>query len=221
MSLTFGQIVGKIEEVAIDLLFEGMKGYVTELSTYNGELGDRENLVKRLQNLSKSHSFPLVWVGYSGGDDVRFPDDGLIPNVPLTLQHQGTLIVACCCDDERSQYTKRRTGQPLTRAGGQALSHRMMSDVRGILANRQLVTRVDNQDVILNEGELIPLANDYIERITNVTAVAIPFSFYFNYTTTNTATPFPPVKEIAFEIDTRNNLTGQGGRPGVHINFIN
>ena len=61
MSLSFGEKVSKLEEAAVDLLFDGMP-YVRVVSTYNGELGDRPKLIEALKTLSRD--FPLVLLGY-------------------------------------------------------------------------------------------------------------------------------------------------------------
>ncbi len=191
MTLTFGEKIGRLEEVIVDLLFTGMP-YVKVVSTYNGELGDRAKLVEALRTLKGE--MPLVLIGYTGGKDepVGRPPS---PNGPLELRHEATIEVVCCADDSRAQYKRERAGGTLTRKGGMALSHRMFSDVRELLTNRQFAVTVDDEQVVLNEGELIPLDNEYIERITGLTAVSTPFGLYFDYATPDHAEP--PAGEIA------------------------
>jgi len=215
MSLTFGERIGRIEERAVDTVFTATSSYVNEVSTYNGELGDRENLIQVLRSLTGN--FPLVWVGYTGGEDEEIDVPGQ-SGAPLVMRHKGTLIVVCVADDTRGQYRKRKSGSHLTRAGDIALTHRMLSDVRMALGGLQLTATVGGEEEILNPRELRPLANEYIERITNITAVAVPFSFAFNYETTDRRVPGVPITEIHYGITPLTaDRAAPGGTPGVHL----
>lgn len=191
MRLMLGQLVGLLEEKVVDLIFDGMT-YVKTVRTYNGELGDRAKLAEAVKTLKDE--LPLVLVAYSGGEDVEW-DGNLHPNTPRDKQHEATVTLVCCSDDSRSQYVRKRGKDPLTRKDGQALSHRMMSDARDLLDNRQLTTAVDDEEVVLNVGQLDANSNDYVERITGLTAVAVNFTCVFAYTTPDHTTE--PGGEIA------------------------
>jgi phage gp37-like protein len=183
--LTFGEKVSRLEEAIVELLFAGMP-YVRVVATYNGELGDRPKLVEALKTLKGD--YPLVFVGYTGGtnEPVGRPPSG---NAPLELRHTGTIELVACADDSRAQYKRVRGADALTRHGGMALTHRMFSDSLDLLSNRQLTTRVEDDDLLLNEGELIPADVDYIERVTGLTAVSITFDFSFAFCTADHSTP--------------------------------
>jgi hypothetical protein len=212
MSLTFGEKVGYLEEAIVDLLFGGMD-YVHVVSTYNGELGDRAKLIEALKTLKGD--FPLVLLGYTGGpiDPTGRPPT---PNGPLEVRHEGTIEVVSCADDSRAQYKKTRGGAVLTRKGGQALSHRMFSDVLEQLSNRQLTKQIAGETVILNEGELIPTGIDYIERVTGLTAVSTTFSLYFDHTTTDhTAPPSGEIARVNFDITPEREPRDMNQPPGV------
>jgi hypothetical protein len=210
---SFGEKVSLIEEAIVELLFDEMP-YVRVVSTYNGELGDRDKLVEALRTLK--NDFPLVLVGYTGGTDevVRRP---ATPNGPTELIHHGTVEIVSCADDSLAQFKHVRGAAPLTRKGGMALTHRMFSDTRALLTNRQFTKTVGGDEkVILNEGELVPQDNDYVERITGMTAVSTPFTLSFSYVTPGA--PAPPsgvVNLINFSID-----SPAGGAltqlPGIH-----
>jgi hypothetical protein len=212
-TLTFGEKVGRIEEAIVDLLFGGMD-YVRIVSTYNGELGDRPRLVEALRTLKGD--FPLVLVGYTGGpfeETVRTP----APNAPLDERHHGGIEIVSCSDDSRSQYKLVRDSKPLTRKDGQALSHRMFSDVIALLSNRQLTATVGGEQVILNEGELIPRSVDYIERLTGMTAVSTTFSLYFDYTSAdNRAAPSGEIARVNFDITPERSPEPMNEPPGVY-----
>lgn len=204
--LTFGEKVSRLEEAVVDLLFTEMP-YVRVVATYNGELGDRPKLVEALKTLKGD--YPLVFVGYTGGTNelVGRPPSG---NAPLELRHTGTIELVACADDSRAQYRRVRGSQALTRHGGMALTHRMFSDGLGLLSNRQLTARSEDEDVILNEGELIPADVDYIERVTGLTAVSTTFNFYFDFwTADHRVAPSGEIVKINFDVGTR----GRGGAP--------
>jgi phage gp37-like protein len=213
MSLTLGQLVGRLEEEVVDLVFDGMP-YVKTVRTYNGELGDRAKLAEALKALK--NEFPLVLVAYSGGEDVEW-DGSREPNAPRDKQHEATLTVVCCADDLRHQYVRNRGQSALTRKDGQALSHRMMSDVRDILDNRQLTTEVDGEEAILNVGQLDATGNDYVERITGVTAIAVSFSCAFAYTTPDhSAEPSGEIAKINFSVGSSRGPADLRYPPGIH-----
>lgn len=210
--LTFGQKVSLLEEAIVDTLFTGMP-YVNVVATYNGELGDRPKLVEALKTLKGD--FPLVLVGFTGGTNelVGRPPTA---NKPLTLSHTGTIEIVSCADDSRAQYKRVRESQPLTRHGGMALTHRMFSDELDLLSNRQFKKRVEDEDIILNEGELIPANVDYIERVTGLTAVSLTFDFSFAFCTADHSTPpSGEINLINFDVGPRGG--GQQFRhpPGI------
>lgn len=213
MSLSLGQLVGLLEEKVVDLVFDGMT-YVKTVRTYNGELGDRARLAEALKALK--NEFPLVLVAYSGGEDVEW-DGSREPNTPRDKQHEGTLTLVCCADDSRHQYVRNRGQSALTRKDGQALSHRMMSDVRNLLDNRQLKTEVDGEKVILNVGQLDATGNDYVERITGVTAIAVSFECVFAYTTQDySEEPSGEIARINFSVGSSRGPAELRHPPGIY-----
>lgn len=212
-SFSIGEKVSLIEEAIVERLFAGMP-YVNVVATYNGELGDRPKLVEALKTLKGD--FPLIFVGYTGGTDklVRRP---ATPNSPTEMIHHGTIEIVSCADDSRAQYKRMRSAaDPLTRKGGMALTHRMFSDVRGLLTNRQMTKTVGDEKVILNEGELIPTDNDYVERITGLTAISTPFTLSFSYVTPGE--PAPPsgvINLVNFTIESPDG-SALNQPPGIH-----
>ena len=217
MSLSFGDKVGKLEEAIVDLLFAGMP-YVSTVSTYNGELSDRPKLIEALKTLKGM--LPLVLVAYTGGTDEEVAGSP-VPNAPVEIIHHATIEVVYCADDSRAQYKRVRAGDSLTRKGNQALTHRMFSDGRAILSGRQLTIEADGDTQILNEGELTPVANDYIERMPALTAVSTPFTLSFRYTSPDHREPYGgEITTINFDI----GRIGDDGRnlehpPGVFPRF--
>ena len=214
MTLSLGEKVGRLEEGTVELLFAGMP-YVNVVATYNGELGDRPKLVEALKTLKGE--FPLVLLGYAGGETVEVgrPSE---PDGPVELIQQGTLDVVACCDDSRAQYKRLRAGQTLTRKGGQALSHRMFSDIQSILSGRQLTAAVEGEEepAVLNSEELIPRAVEYIERITGLTAVSVPFSLSISYSTPDHREPYGgEITTINFGIEPITTAPGLNHPPGV------
>lgn len=213
MSFTFGQRIGLLEEAVVDALFAGIPA-LSEARTYDGELAEREKLVEALKTVK--HTLPTALVAYSGGDDDA--EETALPSQARTVIHSGTLAVMLLADDTRGQYVRRRAGDStLARKGGAATTHTLMSEVRRLLTGRQFEAVVEGERHVLNPGEMLPVGNEYVERIKGLTAVAVHFSFWFTYEVAPTFEGDALIEAVHFDLEPTNQPAGRGDAPGVHF----
>jgi hypothetical protein len=219
--MNFEEKVKAIEDAAMQIVDEGMP-YVKTVATYGGELSDlnssqsRENLKDLLKQ--RALTFPLVLVAYAGGVPA-LGNEPLVFDEPREIQHRFTLVLVACDNNTRGEVVRRR-GQETTNPAGRSYGTlKMVSDIYDLFTARQLLRRIDDVDVILNEGELVPLQDGFIERVPGITAQAVPFNGTFNFISAGQEQPPPgAIDLINFGIDPINGQRGATGRPGVAIN---
>ncbi|HEX8177858.1 MAG TPA: hypothetical protein VF543_22405 [Pyrinomonadaceae bacterium] len=221
MDLSFEKKVKLIENAAIKVVDEAMS-YVRTVIAYGGELGNlnsaqgRENLKDVLKR--GGINFPAVIVAYAGGVP-RFDSMPLEIDKPIDIRHAFTLILVACDDNSRGTDVQRRGVETENNEGSSGGTYKMVSDFYDLFTARQLIARIDDEDVILNEGELIPLQDGFIERVPSITAQVVPFNGTFSFTTSGRdSNPPIQIEEIHFGLDVRNGPHTETDAPGVHEN---
>jgi hypothetical protein len=218
--MNFAEKVIAIEDAAIKVVEEGMP-YVQTIATYGGELSDintakgRENL-KEVVN-QRIVNGPTVLISYSGGQPAL---DGapLVIDEPREVEHAFTIAFVALTKSTRSEVIRRRGIQTANPAGNEFGTYKMVSDFYDLFTARQLVARIDNQDVILNEGELIPVQDGFLTRVPGVTAHALPFTGSFRFVTSGRSQNEPvEINTINFDIGSLNGPHGAPPLPGVEV----
>lgn len=202
--------VGGIEDRILEILKLGMPG-VKNFFSYSGEL-DGENLKKAISSLTTK--FPLVLVSYTDGADRRIPATARTKDAPLHFKHDCSFAVICATNDARGEKARRR-GLP---TGNQSKlgCYQMLSKVRELLGGLWLET-TDNDDLIvpLINDPLIPVANEFIARLKNLTAYAVIFETSFNFQTLDRRAPGTPVNNLEISVSKQNSTALPPDAAGV------
>ena len=201
--------VGGIEDRIIEVLQAGMPG-VKNFFTYSGEL-DADNVKKAISSLTPK--FPLILVSYTVGDDKRIPATARIKNAPLHFRHQCEFGVICATSDARGETARRRGA--ITGAQGKLGCYRMMSKVRTLLSGLWLEKVVEGETVQLTHDPLIPLSNEFMARLPNMTAYAVIFETSFNYETLDRRGDGIAVENVEVEVIKQTSRPLPPIAPGV------
>lgn len=202
----FDFYVGGIEDRILEVLKAGMPG-VKNFVSYSGEL-DGESLKKAISSLIPK--FPLVLVSYTNGVDRRVPATARTKDAPLHFTHYCNFAVMCATNDARGERARRRG---LKTGGAPKIGcYQMLSKVRELLGGVWLDTTQDEDDLIvplarlpLTTEPLIPVANEFIVRLKNLTAYAVIFETSFNFQTPDRRTSGTPVNNLAVEVSKQNS----------------
>jgi phage gp37-like protein len=203
--------VGGIEDTIIDILREGMPG-VKNFFTYSGEL-DSDSVKKAISSLIPK--FPLVLVAYTDGEDKRLPATPRVKGAPFHFRHDCSFAVICATNDARGDKARRR-GLPT--AGKEKLGcYQMMAKVRSLLSGLWLETVVENETVPLTHDPLLPVANDFMARLPNMTAYAVIFDTSFNYQTLDRRGEGTPVSNLDIDLSNQDSRVLPNDAPGVKL----
>lgn len=203
--------IGGIEDKAIEILTAGMPG-VKNFFSYSGEL-DRDNVKKAISSLTTK--FPLVLVSYTDGEDKRIPATARAKGAPLHFRHDCSFAVICATSDARGEKARRR-GLP-TATQPKLGCYQMMSQVRTLLGGLWLET-IDadsNETIPLTHEPLIPIANEFIARLPNLTAYAVIFDTSFNYETLDRRAAGTPINNLTLNVEKQNSSSLPTAAAGV------
>lgn len=213
MALDFEFYAGGIEDAIIQLLESQMKSLgVKDFATYSGEL-DSENLKKALGELTLR--FPLIMVSYADGEDTELLKTSPVFGSPITFRHDCTFIVICASADARGTNAQRRGAL----VGNKKLGvYQMIARVRELLSGLQIKAMHEGKEVLLTLQPLMPKANEFIARLPNISAYAVPFETYFKWSSVDRSEAGDEVSEIILDVDSLNTPSGQTENvPGVKI----
>lgn len=209
---------GGIEDAILQLLEGEMKPLgVKTFATYSGEL-DSENIKRALGELTPK--FPLILVAYGDGEDKRLPSVSPVLGEPIHFRHDCTFIVTCVTNDARGDKNRRR---------GKVGCYRMISRVRDILSGLQIKKVISDADlemygdavylgeeVLLTYEPLMPLANEYIARLPDIAAYAVPFETYFKWSSKIRSQTGANVVSVTTNVQSLNeNQNSPANMPGV------
>ncbi len=212
--------VGGIEDAILQLLKNEMRGDgVKTFATYSGELSEPDQLKKALGELIIT--FPLVMVSYADGEDKQNPVTSPVGGEPIHFKHNCTFVVICASSDARGELAQRRGKLSGTKKIG---CYKMLSKVRDILSGLQIETIAENADgedeeVLLTYAPLVPEGNEFIARLPNITAYAVPFNTYFKWSSKDrSANDGSAVEQVVLDV-TSLNTSGlrDENKPGVRI----
>lgn len=211
MALDFEFYVGGIEDAILQLLTTEMKPLgVKEFATYSGEL-DSENLKRAMAELSPR--FPLIMVSYADGEDKQIPPVSPVFGEPIHFRHDCSFVVICASADARGTNAQRRGA--LT--GNKKLGvYQMISKVRELLSGLQIKATVEETEELLTYEPLMPTANEFIARLPNITAYAVPFETYFKWSSIDRTQEGSAVSNLILDVESLNT-PGQSVKnlPGV------
>lgn len=211
--------VGGIEDAILQLLEEAMKPLgVKDVAVYSGEL-DSENLKRSIQELTPR--FPLILVSYADGEDKQLPAVSPVFGEPIHFRHDCNFTVVCATNDARGNTAQRRGALTGNKKIG---VYKMLSKVREILTGLQISAVVEDvtskglTKVLLTYAPLVPLANEFIARLPQITAYAVPFETYFKWSSKDRTTAGTLVDEITVGVESLNTpRRNQLQLPGVVI----
>lgn len=196
-TLDFEFYAGGIEDGIIDVLTPIMQAAplsVRELTTYSGEL-DREALQEAIA--SQARMFPMVMVSYAGGESFPYPATPAVKGRKLRFRHDCHFLVIVADDNPFSEKARRRSKV-----------YGMISAVWTTLTGIRLKKTVNvppNTDYLLTIDPLIPVANDYIERLPNITAYAVSIKTAFKWVSPDRQLPGTPVSQLIVGVDNSKN----------------
>lgn len=210
MAQDFEFFVGGIEDAILTLLETELKPLgVKEFATYSGEL-DSENLRQAIGALSPR--FPLVMVSYAQGVDTQMPITSPVLGKPIHFRHDCNFMVVCASADARGDLAQRR-GKLV---GSKKLGcYTMLSKVREVLTGIRFKKVDAGENVLLTYQPLVPEANEFIARLPQITAYAIPFQTYFKWSSMDRSISGTEVSELILEVDKNETKVLPDERPGV------
>lgn len=215
-NLDFEFYVGGIEDAILQLLEAEMKPLgVKEFAVYSGEL-DSENLKRSLSELAPR--FPLVLVSYADGEDKQLPPVSPVFGESIHFRHDCNFTVVCATNDARGTAAQRRGALTGTKKLG---VYKMLAKVREILSGLQIsiVPEGETETILLTYSPLVPLANEFIARLPQITAYAVPFETYFKWSTKDRSTAGTPVSAVVLGVGSRNAPNRPDGNvPGIRKN---
>lgn len=206
--------VGGIEDAILELLEVEMKPLgVKTFATYSGELSDPAKVKEAIGSLSPK--FPLVLVSYADGVDKQDPPVRPVLGEPLPMRHDCEFVVICASADSRGDLARRR-GQLV---GSKKIGcYGMLSAVREVLSGLQIETVIEGESILLTYSPLMPQANEYIARLPQITAYAVPFKTYFKWQTKDRSEAGKQVETIVLDVESLNSSgSGNTNLPGVKI----
>lgn len=175
--MDFDFYAGGIEDAIIEALKSGMTG-VKMIETYSGQLDDPESLKAAIA--SKARSYPLVMVSYGDGVDVRDPATSAVLGRSLIFRHDCSFAVICVSTDARGETERRRGG-----GGTYAMIGQVRRLLTGLRFSKMVTETVDDEEVevkyLLTTEVLVPVANEYIAKLPNMTAYAVIFATAFKW----------------------------------------
>ena len=211
--------VSNIEDSILALLEQQMKPLgVKYFELYSGDLGDPDTLKKALGTMTIK--FPLVMVSYTDGTDSLLPKTSPVLGRARTFQHNCSFVVICASNDARGENARRR-GKPI---GGMTIgTYKMVSKVLELLSDLRLKVIVgegaEAEEVLLTTEVLTPQANEYLTRMSNITAYAVIFDTAFKYSTLDRSQAGTPVSEFILDVESRNTPSETNDNfPGVNFN---
>jgi hypothetical protein len=213
----FDFFLGGIEDAILQKLEAAMKDAlgVKKFALYSGELSDPTQLKAAIAALTPQ--FPLVMVSYADGEDTDLLKTPSVKGEPNVYRHDCTFVVICASNDARGIEAQRR---------GKAGVYKMLAAVRKhlsgliIKANYQADENSPSVPVQLTLTPLKPLANEFIARLPNMTAYAVPFETYFKWSTVDRTEAGIAVSEIILNVESLNTSSGQSEHtPGVTFNL--
>ncbi len=210
MAQDFEFFVGGIEDAILQLLENELKPLgVKEFATYSGEL-DSENLRQAIGALSPR--FPLVMVSYAQGIDTQMPITSPVLGKPIHFRHDCNFIVVCASADARGDLAQRRGKLVGNKKIG---CYKMLSKVRELLTGIRFKTSVEDEDVLLTYQPLMPEATEFIARLPQITAYAVPFKTYFKWSSIDRGVSGTAVSELILGVDKNETKILPDERPGV------
>lgn len=213
MEPDFDFYIGGIEDAMIKKLEETMKESlgVKKFALYSGELSDPTQLKSAIGALTPQ--FPLVMVSYADGEDTDHTKTSPVKGESNVYRHDCTFVVICASNDSRGIEAQRR---------GKAGTYKMLAAVRKHLSGLiiKAIYKADENsagvEVQLTLTPLKPLANEFIARLPNMTAYAVPFETYFKWSTVDRTETGTAVSEIILGVESLNTSSGQSeNTPGV------
>lgn len=204
--------VGGIEDAILQLLENEMKPLgVKTFATYSGELSDPAKVKEAIGALSPK--FPLVLVSYGDGEDKQIPVVSPVLGEPIPFRHDCSFIVICASADARGDSARRR-GQLV---GNKRIGcYKMLSKVRETLSGLQIKAVCEGEEVLLTYAPLMPTANEYIARLPDITAYAVPFATYFKWLSKDRSEAGIAVEEFVLDVESLNTSGDQNNNlPGV------
>jgi phage gp37-like protein len=201
--MDFDFIVGGIEDAILQVLENEMKPLgVREFASYSGEL-DSENLRQAIAALAPR--FPLVMVAYAQGVDKQMPVTSPVFGEPIIFRHDCSFVVVCASADARGDKAQRR-GAPVK---NQTLGcYKMIAKVRELLTGLQIKAVSEEAEVFLTHQPLMPTANEFIARLPQITAYAVPFDTYFKWSSKNRKEAGTQVEELLVGVESLNASSG-------------
>lgn len=206
---------GGIEDGIITALKNTMTTMgVKTFATYSGDM-DTENLKKQLASFTAA--FPRVMVSYATGVDIPDPPTPRVGGRPTQLRHECNFAVIVATNDARGE-TARRRGAPNT-LGAYAMIAKVRETLSGLTIRKVVNEGEENEETVtLTISPLMPMSNQYIMRIPNVTAYAIIFGTYWRWKTVDRTTEGLPVSELVLDVQSMNSLVeNPGNLPGVEV----
>lgn len=209
--MNFAQHIIGIENGILTALKADMTG-VNSFGTYSGDL-DSENLKRQIASFAKD--FPRVLVSYTNGRDMQDPKTSIVIGRPIHFRHDCTFAVIVAANDARSDQVRRRG---LTGPSGTLGTYEMIAKVREKLTGLMFRVQVGDEWVSLTNQPLLPVANEYVLRIPNVTAYAVMFRTYFRWVSTDRTVAGIPVEDVTIDVESlMEHETSPPGKPGVEM----
>lgn len=235
VQLQFNDYVGGIEDGIIGVLTARRKvhpdhpdRYLKDIGSYGGELD--ENTLRETLNEVQDR-IPLALVGYTDGEDTLMPATAPVFGQPRTYRHDCSFAIIAVAEDARGGTAQRRG------AAGSVGVYQMLADFRQDLSGLWLIRKGDT--IVTRAGDR-PLAADeqlltfdplkpadakqnrssiqFIARLPEMTAYAVVFDTWFEWTEDDRRGGTTPVTELIFEAtvrDARNRQIEQ--LPGVTV----
>lgn len=206
--------VGSIEDAILELLENEMKPLgVKTFATYSGELSDPAKVKEAIGALSPK--FPLVLVSYADGVDKQDPGLSPVFGESRVFRHDCTFVVICASADARGDFAQRRGKLVGSKKIG---CYSMLSKVREVLTDLQIEAVCNGEKELLTYAPLVPAGNEFIARLPQITAYAVPFDTYFRWQSKDRREAGTAVEEFILEVESLNTSSGQDkNKPGVNI----
>lgn len=203
--MDFDFVAGGIEDGTLAILEDGMTG-VKAFETYSGQL-DNENLKRAIGEMS--NKYPLIMVSYADGVDIRSAATSAVLGRSLHFRHDCSFVVICAADDPRGEKQRRR---------GSTGTYAMMAKVRELLTGRRISKVVDGVTHLLTSEPLIPVSNEFVAKLPNITAYAVIFETSFNWSSPDRTAEGIPVTDFVLDVESLNSpRQNEGLLPGVEF----
>jgi phage gp37-like protein len=182
-------------------------GYVKTIASYAGEM-DSDQLRRALGELTPR--LPLMLVAYGDGKDAQDPRTAAVMGEPRIYRHDCTFTVICLSGDARGDLARRRG------AGSMPGVYRMIADARAALGGLKFEREHEGSMLLLNPEPLKLSGVEYIARLPNLTAYAVHFDTYVQFSETDRRQPGRLVSELIFTVE-NTYPKGDANLPGVSL----